>query len=217
MPVFREEHCDGVRFTVRPNCALSWRSTKALFAFFALCLGAVTAYFAAIGAWLVLPFAGLELAVLGLGLYLSSLAGHRREVIQVEDLVLRVLHGGRQLREVVALPRQWTRVQLRRDPRGWYPSRLVLSGGGNRVEIGLCLTDAEREALAAELRVWVGCDAGAQPPFDLPSGLSLAAPREAVEGSSLRWLGIPMPAPLSLALSGDEINKRSAQGAFLQQ
>lgn len=208
MPVFRDQHCDGVRFTVRPNCALSWRATKWLFAFFALCLGAVTAYFAALGAWLVLPFAGLELLVLGLGLYLSSLAGHRREVIQVDGLVLRVLRGGRQLEEVAALPRQWGRIQLTRDPRGWYPSRLVLTGGGCRIEVGACLVEAEREALAAELRLHVGSEDGASGSADVPRGLSLAETPAA---------GFPWPGATLTFPCGRRNKTRCAEGAFLQR
>ena len=44
----------------------------------------------------MLPFAGLELAVLGAGLYLSALAGHTREVIEVGEAGIKVLltcHG----------------------------------------------------------------------------------------------------------------------------
>ena len=60
-----QEHDNGAyRFVVSPNCALSWRTTKYLIWFFAACFAVVGAYFASLGAWLVLPFAGLELAVL---------------------------------------------------------------------------------------------------------------------------------------------------------
>lgn len=214
MPVFRDQHCDGVRFTVRPNCALSWRATKWLFAFFTLCLGAVTAYFAALGAWLVLPFAGLELLVLGIGLYLSSLAGHRREVVQVDGLVLRVLRGGRRLQEVAVFPRQWTRIQLTRDPRGWYPSRLLLIGGGCRIEIAACLVEADREALAAELGLHVGSEEGASGSSDRPPGLSLAEPPAA----GIPWPGTDVPAHATLTFPFGGRNKtRCAEGAFLQR
>jgi len=80
MPVFQEQGSDDCWFIVRPNCALSWRTTKLVLLFFAGCFAALSAYFAAVGAWLVLPFAGLELAVLVAGFYLSALAGHACEV-----------------------------------------------------------------------------------------------------------------------------------------
>ena len=152
MALFQEQDSDGYRFELRPNCAMSWRTTKYLIGFFAACLAAVAGYFAALGAWLVLPFAGLELAVLGAGFYLSALAGHTREVIEIDGPVLRVLRGGRRLEEVSSLPANWTRVTLRRDPRGWYPSRLVLSCHGRGLEVASKLVETERAKLAASLR-----------------------------------------------------------------
>jgi len=156
MAVFQEQGPDGCSFTVRPNCALSWRATKYLVVFFACCFGAVGCYFASIGAWLVLPFAGLELVVLAAGFYVSALTGHSREVILVDGPVVRVMRGSRRLDEVARFPANWTRVQLWRDPRGWYPSRLWLRCHGRRLEIATKVVEAERDELAQGLDDWLG-------------------------------------------------------------
>jgi len=156
MAVFQEQDSTGCSFTVRPNCAMSWRATKYLVLFFACCFGAVGAYFASIGAWLVLPFAGLELAVLAVGFYFSALAGHCREVIAIDGPVVRVMRGGRQLDEVACFPVNWTQVTMRRDPAGWYPSRLLLRCQGRRLEIASKVVEAEREELALALEDWLG-------------------------------------------------------------
>jgi uncharacterized membrane protein len=156
MAVFQERDSDGCRFTVRPNCALSWRATKYLVLFFACCFGAVGVFFASIGAWLVLPFAGLELVVLAGGFYFSALAGHAREVIEIQGPVLRVMRGRRRLDEVASFPANWTQVLLRRDPTGWYPSRLLLRCHGRRLEIAAMIVEAEREELAAALERSLG-------------------------------------------------------------
>lgn len=156
MPVFQEQGADGYRFIVRPNCALDWRMTKRVLLFFGGGFTVLGAYFAALGAWLVLPFAGLEFALLVAGFYLSALAGHTREVIEIAGPVLRVSRGRRRLEEVASLPTNWTRVELRRDPRGWYPSRLLLCCHGKRLEVGAKLVEAEREELAGDLSDNVG-------------------------------------------------------------
>jgi uncharacterized membrane protein len=147
---------DTCRFTLKPNCSMSWRWVKRLVAGLGCCILAVGAYWVSLGAWLVLPFTGLELLVLGLGFYLCSLAGHSREVIEIDGEDLRVLRGHRRLEEVVRFPRHWTRATLSRDPRGWYPSRLVLRCHGRRVEVATRLIESEREDLAAELQGWLG-------------------------------------------------------------
>jgi len=156
MAVFQEQDRTAYRFVVRPNCALSWRTTKYLIWFFAACFAAVGAGFASLGAWLVLPFAGLELIVLVMGFYLSALAGHTREVIEIEGPLLRVLRGRRRLEEVARFPANWTRVRLHRDPRGWYPSRLVLRCHGHWLEIAGKIVEEEREELALALESWLG-------------------------------------------------------------
>jgi len=156
MPVFQAQDSDGYRFVVRPNCALSWRTTKQVLLFFTACFVALAIYFAALGGWLVLPFAGLDLFVLVAGFYLSALAGHTREVIEIEGPVLRVLRGGRRLETVASLPANWPRVELRRDLRGWYPSRLLLRCHGKGLEVGSQLVEAEREERAVALSDSVG-------------------------------------------------------------
>ena len=99
----------------------------------------------------MLPFAGLDLFVFMAGFYLSAQAGHAREVIEVEGPVLRVLCGRCRLEEVASFPANWTRVELRRDPWGWYPSRLLLRCHGKGLEVGSQLVETEREELAGEL------------------------------------------------------------------
>ena len=156
MAVFQEQGSEGCSFTVRPNCAMSWRATKFLVLFFACCFAAVGAYFASIGAWLVLPFAGLELAVLAVGFYISALAGHSREVIEIHGPVVRVMRGGRKMDEVARFPANWTQVLMWRDPTGWYPCRLQLRCHGRRLEIASQVVEAEREELALALEDWLG-------------------------------------------------------------
>lgn len=152
-----EYPAEGVcRFTLKPNCSLSWRWVRRLVGGLACCILGVGAYWVSLGAWLVLPFTGLELLVLGLGFYLSSVAGHRREVIEIVGDDLRILRGGRRLEEVTRLSRYWARATLSHDPSGWYPSRLVLRCHGRRIEIAARLVEAEREDLAAELQGWLG-------------------------------------------------------------
>lgn len=179
MALFQEQDADCFRLTVRPNCSLSWARTKALFAFFAACLLVVAWWFASLGAWMVLPFAGLELAVLGAGLYFSALAGHRREVIEIDAAELRVLRGGRRLAVIARLPRHWTRASLQADPRRWYPRRVLLTCGGKRLEVGAALVEAEREQLAAMLAERLGPRPAAPERFredPLPNRLAAAAP-----------------------------------------
>ena len=163
-------------FTVRPNCALGWIWMKRLFLFLTACIAMVSAWFASQGAWLVLPFAGLEVAALAVGVYLNGRWSSTREVIEFRAADLRVYRGQRELNELIRLPRHWSRVVLLRDPRDWYPSRLVLECHGRRIEVGAALVEAEREALANDLRAQMGFHSTVHNtgPKPIPAGIDTA-------------------------------------------
>jgi len=176
MVTYQQFETGKCAFTVSPNCSLGWVWMKRVFLFFALCLATVTAYFMSLGAWLVLPFAGLELLVLGVGIYANARWSARRELVILEDNQLRVLQGLSRLQEVACMPRHWTRVNLRKDPRGWYPSRLLLECHGRRVEIGQSLVESERIQLADDLsaRLSFHTDGPWHEPVPVPQGLDAA-------------------------------------------
>jgi uncharacterized membrane protein len=135
-----------------PNAALPWAAVRRAMLFLTAAIALVAGYFAAQGAWLVLPFAGLEALAVCIGFYLSARHAVTREVLRFDGPDLVIARGRRQLTEIGRLPRFWTRVALVRDPRGWYPSRLYLESHGRRLEIATALVDAERLQLAAWLR-----------------------------------------------------------------
>ena len=163
-------------FTIRPNCSFGWTWMKRLFGFLACAVSAVAAYFVAMGAWLVLPFAGLEILIIGAGIYANARWAHRREVVELDGNDLRVFRGGRVLTEVKRLPRHWTRVTLRQDPRGWYPSLLLLECHGHRIEVGKALVESERLKLAEDLRSELSFQLNPlfAEPAPLPQGLDTA-------------------------------------------
>jgi uncharacterized membrane protein len=185
MPVLTEQQGEAQRYTLCPNRSLDWRATKRVFLGFAACMGVFSAYWVAQGAWLVLPFFGLELLVLGLGLYLSALASSRHEVIEIDGAELRVLRGGRRLEQAESLPRYWSRVVLSTDPAGWYASRLWLVSHGRRVQVGSALVEPERLELAAELTRQLGLNPSIfhRRPEPVVTGAATPAPQVQREGT----------------------------------
>lgn len=149
---------------IRPNCSLSWRGTVAVFTCISLVSLLIALGFLALGYWLILPFAGLELALLGTALYLTAWRAALREVVRIEGNVVAVQKGHRQPESTEVLPRGWVRVELARPLRRGHPSRLLLRAHGRAVEVGGCLNEDERDLLAQDLRRWV-----APAPLPLPA------------------------------------------------
>jgi uncharacterized membrane protein len=60
---FREEH-GGFSLTLKRNCSISPAGLACVFGMLAVVALAIAIAFAALGAWLILPFAGLEVLLL---------------------------------------------------------------------------------------------------------------------------------------------------------
>ena len=140
------------RWIIRPNQSLSWRAVLWVYTFVAVCLLGMSTAFALKGYWPVLPFAGLELVVLGAAFYLCITRSRWREVVTVNHRVVRVERGRRQAEERWECPSVWAQVLLERSPIAWYPSRLMIAYQGRGVEVGRFLCDDERIALAEALK-----------------------------------------------------------------
>jgi uncharacterized membrane protein len=137
---------------IRPNQSLSWRQAVQVYAAIAIvCLGIGIAY-ALHGFWTVLPFAGLEILVLGAAFYLCLTRSQIREVVSVNASVVTVEKGRKIPEERWECPRAWARISLEPPQFAWYPSRLAIAFQGRQVELGAFLNEEERRALAAELQ-----------------------------------------------------------------
>ncbi len=139
------------RFILRPNRSLSWRGSLYFFLSFCLVSGTIATGMAMLGYWLVLPFAGLEVLVVGASLYVVACRCYECEVISITEDSIEVERGRRRLRQRGTLKRTWTQVCLERRAAGWQPTRLVIRSHGRSIEVGRFLNEDERGRLAVEL------------------------------------------------------------------
>lgn len=142
----------GQRFVLRPNCSASWREIKLFFAVLAiLCLGIATAFSVA-GLWPILPFAGLEISLLGLCLWLSARDGTAVEVININRRTVVIGKGERGSGQCWKFNRAWAQIRLERARIRQHPSNLLIGSHGKLVHCGRFLTEHERSDLARELK-----------------------------------------------------------------
>jgi len=141
----------GYRFIIRPNRSLSWRE---LLVFFYISLSVsflIALFFLLLGAWLVLPFTGLEMLLFFLGLYYVAKRSSRDcEWVTIrEDGIETILFTGR-IKTANSFPRHWARLELKENEK-WYTSRLLLGCHGRYTEIGVQLSAEEKRALYRDL------------------------------------------------------------------
>ncbi len=147
-------HSVNTRLVIGPNASMSVRQAVWFMAGMCSVSLAIGGFFAVKGFWPILPFAGLELAALAAALTVSLRRNRYREVVDFEDEEIRVEVGevGRGAGLKVRFTRSGTRVLLESGPYRNSPTRLLLSSQGQQLELGRCLTDEERERLAARMR-----------------------------------------------------------------
>jgi uncharacterized membrane protein len=146
------------RIVIGPNASLDLRG--AVWFLGSLSALALTVAMACvfIGFWPVLPFTGAELMAVAAAVWVSLRRNRYREVVTLDEGRLRIEFGlagvgGRGgAKSSVEFPRPWARVVVEAGSRRNDPNRLLLCCSGQRVEIGRCLTDEERVALAARLK-----------------------------------------------------------------
>lgn len=145
-----------LRFILRPNSSLSWRGMKAVFFAVMLVLVIIAGGFSLLGLWLIFPFAGLELLILGIGFYVSARRAQHCEVITIGQEDIEIFRGRGMMGETRKFLRYWAWVRIELPPYARHMSRLMIGSHGHEVEIGVFLSEDERLRLAKELRAAFG-------------------------------------------------------------
>jgi uncharacterized membrane protein len=134
----------GFRVMLKRNCSISPRSFLLVLALLAALVLAIGAAFAALGAWLILPFAGLEVALLGAAFRLA--ARHATDYERIELARGRLTVDVNEAERVQRHELDARRVRVRLDA-----GRVLLEAPVARLEVGRHLEEAARAGFAAEL------------------------------------------------------------------
>jgi uncharacterized membrane protein len=139
-----------------PHCSLQPRG--ALYFFGSVCAVSfsIAGAMALKGLWPILPFAGLEMVVLGWALAVSLQRRHHSQTITVTQDQVLIATRDRLLMTQVEFPRHWARVKLHGADTPLHPSRLTIESHGRSYEVGSFLTEEERRTLTGRLRRSIG-------------------------------------------------------------
>jgi len=141
---FLEER-GGFSLTLKRNCSISPSGLAGVFVALAVLVLAIGTGFAIAGAWLILPFAGLEVLLLGGAFLLHARHATDYERIALERGWLRVevVEGRRRARYELDVRR--VRIEIE-------GSRVVLREAGEALELGRHLDEQSRRVFGAELK-----------------------------------------------------------------
>ena len=140
------------RFVVTPNCSMTWRDNKAFVVSVAIISFGIAGAFAIKGFWMILPFTGAEILLLTVILYLCCLRATQCEVISISADNIQIEVGRKKARKIHRFQRAWTKLELYPPRSSSDVSRLVMRSKGKELEIGACLTEADRKSLATSIK-----------------------------------------------------------------
>jgi len=150
MPVFRFATVQGqnIHWFLKRNCSVTPGQLGWLYASLCVVSLGIAGIFWVQGARMILPFAWLELAAVGVAFlaYARHAADGERISLQGGHLVVELENAGRL--ERAEFHRDWVRVEPRADGR----SLIELSGQGRSVNVGRYVRPELRPALAQEIR-----------------------------------------------------------------
>ena len=144
-----EEQASGSSLLLKRNCSISPGGMLRVFGLLALASLGIATGFALAGAWLILPFAGLEVLALGAAFVVHARHATDFERIEVSTgrLTVEIAEADRVARYVID-PRV---AKLRLEKDEGYGARVLLRMSGRDVEVGRHLDAGAREEFAAEL------------------------------------------------------------------
>ena len=140
------------RLILTPNCSITWRQLV-VFYLGTCCLAIIIGLiFSLHGHWLILPFSGLEMMMLGVVLYITSRKVHCREVITAKGNHVKIEKGISRIKQRWVFERCW--IKLLDESRGEKHNsrKIALGSHGSYVEVGDFLSNFEKDELAFRLK-----------------------------------------------------------------
>lgn len=138
-----------------PNMSARWKSTKIFLFIVSTFALAIALSFAAIGLWVILPFAGLEVMALLIVMYRVSKKCYQKEVIHLSKDAIVVEQGQHSPRFSWHSELFWTRLIVQQSGHPWHSDKLFLRGRHDQIEIGAFLNEQEKLDLVKQLKTYI--------------------------------------------------------------
>ncbi len=138
--------------TLSPNRSANWAQTKLLIAVVAFMVLMIALAWAFVGAWLILPFAGIEVGLLWYISYRVSLFTYQQQVITISEGIIKLQAGTYRPRKSWRFIRQQTYVGLVEASGQFDCIQLRFVDDTQQVVFGEFLNQSDRLIVLAHLK-----------------------------------------------------------------
>ncbi|MBD2859586.1 DUF2244 domain-containing protein [Spongiibacter sp. KMU-158] len=137
---------------LKPNCSADWSSNRRVIAGIAAINTLFATGFIAIGAWMILPFMGLELFLLWWLLRRVFSQLQYRQVLKLDERRIRIESGFHQPSQIWDWPREQATVLVKTQRHALEPLKISVSHRGEEVALGHFLNKDDCQNLLDALR-----------------------------------------------------------------
>ena len=155
MVEFENYNPPATSIKLTPNRSASWEHTKYLMFAMVFFVMVIAIAWAFVGAWVILPFAGIEVGLLAYVMYRVSQATYKTEIITIEPNTVTLVRGRiplKKFREKHQLLRDELHIEVIETENNWHLPDIRLVTPRLSVSIGSFLNLADREQLTEYLR-----------------------------------------------------------------
>ncbi|WP_250517652.1 DUF2244 domain-containing protein [Caballeronia sp. INDeC2] len=136
---------------LKRNCAITPKQFGVFYCSLATVSLSIAAFWTALGAWTVLPFAGIDLIAVGSAFLVYARHSTDYERIVISPMFLTVETAQASRITVVTLNPRWVRIGLQEKPR----PKIEIRSAGQVILVGIHAPAHRRAAIAAEMRRYI--------------------------------------------------------------
>lgn len=150
--VTEETTANGSRLILSPNRSATWAQTRLVIFFVGGLSLLVAIFWAAMGAWIVLPFAGIEVSLLAYFCHRVCSDTYHREVIDITTDEIVIQWGKDYPKRQWRLARPPAQVIVAKAHHSMTPDSVTLADSRNAIAIGRKLNKEDVDMLIAKLK-----------------------------------------------------------------
>lgn len=138
--------------TLSPNRSATWQQTKWGIAVMVFVVMTIAIAWSFVGAWIVLPFAGIEVGLFAYLMYRVSIFTHTQQTIYIDPTVVNVEVGYRKKQSLAEMSRAQLNVFYSESENNWELPRIALCTHKHKQEVGEFLNLDDRKKLKDALQ-----------------------------------------------------------------
>ncbi|AEP29275.1 DUF2244 domain-containing protein [Brumicola nitratireducens] len=146
-----DKHDSDVIILLTPNRSLTWAEAKWIIAFMVAVVMIIAIAWTFIGAWVILPFAGIEVGLFAVLMYKVTRFTYSKQIVTFTTQDITIEMGIDRLQSTDSFPRFGTDIYYSETERDWRTPRITLQNGNKRVQIGQFLNADDMVILRNEL------------------------------------------------------------------